>query len=82
LVNIAVLHLTPTQSGELEGYLRKRTLPASAASSAGEGGRHYCPVPETLQNAAAFCVDEKSAIQALDSTATCLHYRAGRKKRR
>jgi DNA invertase Pin-like site-specific DNA recombinase len=31
MASTSTLHLTPTQRGELEGYLRKRNLPASVA---------------------------------------------------
>jgi len=36
MAKMEVLHLTPTQRGEMEGYLRKRNLPASVAQ------RHRC----------------------------------------
>ena len=31
MANMEVLHLTPTERGELQSYLRKRNLPASVA---------------------------------------------------
>ncbi|HTR39630.1 MAG TPA: helix-turn-helix domain-containing protein, partial [Bryobacteraceae bacterium] len=31
MAKMEVLHLTPSERGELEAYLRKRTLPASVA---------------------------------------------------
>jgi hypothetical protein len=31
MAKIEVLHLTPTERGELQGYLRKRNLPAGVA---------------------------------------------------
>jgi len=51
MVKMEILHLTPSERGELQSYLKKRNLPASAAALRINQPQHTAPdgVHQSLQ---------------------------------